>query len=86
LYEGRERLSHQSKKLPKSSLVISLARQKLPHGKVACLAGGDTDCGGFTFVGNATVFEKTSSTIGIQYLLLLASNDNFLIKFVRQTY
>ena len=31
--------SHMSQKMPKSLLVISLARQKLPRGKVACLAG-----------------------------------------------
>jgi hypothetical protein len=30
--------SHMSQKMPKSSLVVSLARQKLPRGKVACLA------------------------------------------------
>ena len=35
---GHERSSHK-KKMPKSSLVVSLACQKLPGGKVACLAG-----------------------------------------------
>ena len=45
-HQGRTKVvkgSHVSQKLRKSSLVVSLARQKLPRGKVACLAGDDPE-------------------------------------------
>jgi hypothetical protein len=43
-HQGRTKVaegSDMSQKMHKSSLVISLACQKLPRGKVACLAGSD---------------------------------------------